>query len=650
MAKLSRSPASAAISCIFGEDVAVARRDDQRLARAAQHRVHLHEVVDRLRRVLGQAHAHDEVDVGQLLAQRRHALDVGAADAAALARVRVADVEHVRAGAAVRVGGVEHERLGLAAARLDRPVARRALERRFDQLGGDAHARAVDLRAGAGEDLDGRRVLHVDARLGEHLERRLVHAPAGVLVPDPQASSVHGRLPSLAVTLADGVRAQCRGACRLCPTPARSRRCPALDRAPTDGDATPMDVQHVYDDGLCMQCGTCAGVCPADARPLDWDLGPVPPASSTATRAPTAASASRRARARARLPPGRLVARAQRGRGRRDFLGPWRGLWFGWAADPAVAPRRRVRRRGHRPPAGALETARADAALAVGMGAREPAAGRRRRLPHARGGRRMPRLQVQRRRRQRAARTVLDEPGRYVLVGLPCHIQGLRLAQRRSRRLRERVVLTSASSAAHQRAARNARWPPLQAGVDPGGRSARVSYRGPDWPGGMRLAAPRRRVRRRDYPGLLRPLRRGLHAVSLPALPGRPGRARGHLGGRRVARAVRGLGRGERRDRQHAGRRAPAGGPRRPARADATATPDEMVASQAETCRVKRDILRGRLWLRSLAPGGRSRVPRPGSDALRPRDRRLRRRRRGAGAPVPVPRRPALPGVPLTRR
>jgi coenzyme F420 hydrogenase subunit beta len=31
------------------------------------------------------------------------------------------------------------------------------------------------------------------------------------------------------------------------------------------------------------------------------------------------------------------------------------------------------------------------------------------------------------------------------------------------------------------------------------------------------------------------------------------------------------------------------------------ATPEEMVASQSETYRVKRDICRGRLWLRSLA-------------------------------------------------
>ena len=144
MPKLSASPASAVISFISPEDVAVARRHQQRLARAAHHGVDLGEVVDRLRHVLGQAHAHDEVDVRQLLAERGHALDVGLAHAAALARVGVADVEHVAAGAAVAVLRVEHERRGVAAARLDHPVARRAGDGIVDQLGRDAHARAVD--------------------------------------------------------------------------------------------------------------------------------------------------------------------------------------------------------------------------------------------------------------------------------------------------------------------------------------------------------------------------------------------------------------------------------------------------------------------------------------------------------------------------
>ena len=33
-----------------------------------------------------------------------------------------------------------------------------------------------------------------------------------------------------------------------------------------------MNVQHVYDEGLCMQCGACEGVCPAGSVSLTWDL------------------------------------------------------------------------------------------------------------------------------------------------------------------------------------------------------------------------------------------------------------------------------------------------------------------------------------------------------------------------------------------
>ena len=52
------------------------------------------------------------------------------------------------------------------------------------------------------------------------------------------------------------------------------------------------------------------------------------------------------------------------------------------------------------------------------------------------------------------------------------------------------------------------------------------------------------------------------------------------------------------------------------------ASPDEIVASQSETYRVKRDVCRGRLWLRSLA--GRPLPAYPGLDlTASPRDRAL---------------------------
>ena len=173
------------------EHGAVARGDEQRLARAAQHRDDLHQVVDLPRSVLGQTHAHDEVDVGQLLAERRHALDVGAADPATLAALRVAHVQHVRAGAVVDLSVTEDERRGVAAARLERPLARRARERVLDEARRDADAATVHRSAGGPEELQPRLVAHVHARVGQQLQRGLVQAPALGLAPDGESRLRH---------------------------------------------------------------------------------------------------------------------------------------------------------------------------------------------------------------------------------------------------------------------------------------------------------------------------------------------------------------------------------------------------------------------------------------------------------------------------
>ena len=82
-------------------DVAGPRRHDDRFARAAQHGRHLCEVIHFLGHVAGQAHRHDEVDVGEHLAQGRHTFDIGDAAATALAGGRVLDVQAVGARAVV---------------------------------------------------------------------------------------------------------------------------------------------------------------------------------------------------------------------------------------------------------------------------------------------------------------------------------------------------------------------------------------------------------------------------------------------------------------------------------------------------------------------------------------------------------------------
>jgi len=88
--------------------------------RAGEHRGDGRQVVGRKRRVFGQAHRHHEIEVRQLLAERRHLLDVGVAHAAALARVGVAVEQAVGTGAEVGVAVPELEGF-VAAARPDGP-------------------------------------------------------------------------------------------------------------------------------------------------------------------------------------------------------------------------------------------------------------------------------------------------------------------------------------------------------------------------------------------------------------------------------------------------------------------------------------------------------------------------------------------------
>ena len=177
------------------------RRRQQRLARAGEHGGELREVADLRRHVARQAHAHDEVEVGQLLGQRRHALDVGGRAPAALAGVGVGDVDAVRPRAEVALAVLQLETAELAAARValaagraalpELEVARRALQSRVHQSGRDAGARAFDARARLRQLLAGAGVTHLDAGLLEQRERRLVDAPAGGVVPDDEAGGGH---------------------------------------------------------------------------------------------------------------------------------------------------------------------------------------------------------------------------------------------------------------------------------------------------------------------------------------------------------------------------------------------------------------------------------------------------------------------------
>ncbi len=95
-ARLSASPQAAAISRIVLQRAAAERAgDDDRLARAAQHRRELRHVHALVGHVLRQPHRHHEVDVGEHLGDAGGARDVGLARPAAGAGLRVRDVEAV---------------------------------------------------------------------------------------------------------------------------------------------------------------------------------------------------------------------------------------------------------------------------------------------------------------------------------------------------------------------------------------------------------------------------------------------------------------------------------------------------------------------------------------------------------------------------
>ena len=349
-----------------------------------------------------------------------------------------------------------------------------------------------------------------------------------------------------------------------------------------------------------MQCGTCVAVCPTRAVALDWEV-------ATGYRVTVDRERCSDCGICLEACPGPGVdfrpdawwRERNAGAASRDFLGPWRRLWFGWAADPEL---RHLGASGGVATAllaGLLENGLADAVLAVGTSDENPlqAVGVVCRSPAEVAACRGSKYNVVP--VNTLLGTVLREPGRYVLVGLPCHIQGLRLAQRRFRRLRERVVLTLGVFCGLTCEPRATEVAALQAGLDPADLAS-VSYRGPGWPGGMRLVTRDGRARRRDYPAYFD----GHLAAHTPPRCRMCPDALAELADVSVGDTW--LDRFEGCDgvndlivRTPEGERATAAVRDRLRLQDAT--PEEMVASQAETYRVKRDVLRGRIALRAAA-------------------------------------------------
>ncbi|MHB8869885.1 MAG: Coenzyme F420 hydrogenase/dehydrogenase, beta subunit C-terminal domain [Thermoleophilia bacterium] len=364
-------------------------------------------------------------------------------------------------------------------------------------------------------------------------------------------------------------------------------------------------VARVFSAGLCMQCGTCAGLCPRGSITLAWR-------SRSGFDLHVDGSACNQCGTCLEVCPGEGLDftggawwRSRNGGApSADFLGPWRGLWFGWAADEATRFKGASGGAATAIVQGALATGVIDAALLVGMGGAPPGASALAATPVV--ARSADQIAACRGSKYSAValntalRRVLDEPGRYALVGLPCHIQGLRLAQRHHPSLRERVVLALGIFCGLTAVPRATEIAARRAGVDPT-ELAEVSYRGPDWPGGMRLVTRSGGVREVPYPDYFDrwvdvwvPSRCRLCPDALAELAdisvgdawldrftGTPGVsdviARTDIG----AALLDELG---------------------PEWLTLTeAGPGEMVRSQREARRVKRNVYRGRRWLRALA-------------------------------------------------
>jgi len=393
----------------------------------------------------------------------------------------------------------------------------------------------------------------------------------------------------------------------------------------TGMDGAKQHVGRVEAAGLCTQCGTCAGICPADAVSLCWELRygwrvRVDEARCTDCGACLAACPGETFDFRPEAPWRERNAGAPSP----NFLGPWRGLWFGWAADPDVR---------HRGASGGVATALLQAVLANGVAAE--------------GGEQVPvdavvcaavdranalavRPVLARTAAEAAAcrgskynavamnevlRHIRTTPGRYVLVGLPCHLHGLRLAQARSATLRKRVVLALGIFCGWTSEPRATEVAARRAGLDPSDL-ATVAYRGPGWPGEMRLETRGGEGRRRAYPDYFdrlmaayTPPRCRLCADALAEcsdvsvgdtwldrFTDDPAVADG------VSDVIARTPAGERLVGELMADRLSL----------MPATPDEIIASQAEAVRIKRQVLRGRLWLRRRA--GRAVPDYPGLD------------------------------------
>jgi len=91
-----------------------------------------------------------------------------------------------------------------------------------------------------------------------------------------------------------------------------------------------------------------------------------------------------------------------------------------------------------------------------------------------------------------ALRTIVTSDGRYAIVGLPCHIHGIRKAEQYIPHLRERVVLHLGLLCSHMVSFPGIQFLLEKKGVDPSS-VVEMQYRGRGWPGSMSIKIKNKR-------------------------------------------------------------------------------------------------------------------------------------------------------------
>jgi len=246
-----------------------------------------------------------------------------------------------------------------------------------------------------------------------------------------------------------------------------------------------VNVERVYNAGLCTQCGTCAAMCPHSAIHMEWD-------GKSGYVLSVDEDLCHECDLCYEICPGhavdfeRLSDRFLGGGTDNWRIGRYLSCHVGHATQQAV--------RWNAASGGivtallvaALRNGAIDGALVTRMNPESPLeplsllATTEEDILAATGSKYCPVAANLR------LREVLSSEGRYAVVGLPCHIQGLRKAQTRSRKLREKVAVSISIFCGLNMSPAGTRMMLRRHGISIE-NVAQIKYRGAGWPGSLQV-------------------------------------------------------------------------------------------------------------------------------------------------------------------